>query len=640
MSDPALSAVLPTLPSHPTEETSPVFDSLKGTERLATGELIGKGGMGQVFGCTDLKLKRPMAMKQATSRTAMDLERFVREARVQGQLQHPSIVPVHELGLGPDGLPYFTMKRVRGDTLSDVIAALGRGDATAKGKHTRRRLLTAFQSVCQAVEFAHTQGVLHRDLKPANVMLGDFGEVYVLDWGLAKPIAQEELTHETPLLLSGEVVGATPTVAGSLLGTPGYMAPELVVGKAASVQSDVFALGSLLFELLTFQRMVPGSTVVEILTATRDGFDARARTRAPDAEIPPELEVVVLKACAREASQRYASVRVLNDAVERVLSGERDLELRAELARQHAANAAAEVAKMRVDGAASEEMRRRALQEVGRGLALDPKNGAAFAALLELLQTPPKETPKEVATTLQRSGEQATRTASMMAALGFALLGLYLPWMYWMGVRDWPRLGALGGLLVVAAGASLLISSMTRPRPEATTFSVVAFMVIGGVLNTAVMPFIIAPPLVTVAVLAYMLLLPHGLRLLTLVMATLALLAPLIAWWLGLSGPPLLFVDGSVMIAPRLVSFDPYWTIWLIIDSSVVTVALGAWAAVRLRATLERAQEQIAVQAWNLRQLLPPEAGDATLLDNTVADPQCALEGFFTARGLRRHLST
>ena len=258
--------------------------------------------MGQVFGCTDLKLKREMAMKQATSRTPMDLERFVREARVQGQLQHPSIVPVHELGLGPDGLPYFTMKRVRGDTLSDVIAALGRGDLAAKEKHSRRRLLTAFQAVCQAVEFAHTHGVLHRDLKPANVMLGDFGEVYVLDWGLAKPTAQEELTHETPLLLSGEVVGATPTVAGSLLGTPGYMAPELVVGRPASVQSDVFALGSLLFELLTLQRMVPGNTVIEILTATRDGFDARARTRAPDAEIPPELEVVVLKACAREAS--------------------------------------------------------------------------------------------------------------------------------------------------------------------------------------------------------------------------------------------------------------------------------------------------------------------------------------------------
>jgi hypothetical protein len=163
-------------------------------------------------------------------------------------------------------------------------------------------------------------------------------------------------------------------------------------------------------------------------------------------------------------------------------------------------------------------------------------------------------------------------------------------------------------------------------------------MLMGGVLNTAVLPFIVAPPLVTVATLAYMTLLPHKLRVMTLVMATVALLAPLLAWWLGLSGPPLTFVDGSLTIAPRLVTFDSYWTVWLIIDSSAVTVAMGAWAAVRLRATIERAQEQIAVQAWNLRQLLPPEAGNATLLDNTAADPQCVLEGFFTAEGLRRHL--
>jgi serine/threonine-protein kinase len=439
-------------------------------------------------------------------------------------------------------------------------------------------------------------------------------------------------------MLAGEAVGATPTVAGSLLGTPGYMSPELVVGKPASVQSDVFALGSLLFELLTLQRMVPGNTVMDILVATRDGFDARPTVRAPDAEVAPELEVVVLKACAPEAEQRYGSVRALHDAIERLLAGERDLELRSEMAKVHAARAGAEVAQMRAQGDATDETRRRALQEVGRSLALEPKNGAAFAALLELLQTPPRETPKEVVETLQRSAEQATRTASLMAAIGFALLTMYLPWMYRMGVRDWPKLAALAALLVVAAGASYLVYRMTHPRPELTVFSVVAFMLIGGVLNTVVLPFILAPPLVTVATLAYMTLLPHKLRVLTLVMASVALLAPLLAWWLGFSGPPLTFVDGSLIITPRLVTFDSFWTIWLIIDSSVVTVALGAWSAVRLRAALERAQEQIAVQAWNLRQLLPPEAGNATLLDNTAADPQCVLEGFFTARGLRQWL--
>jgi serine/threonine protein kinase len=165
-------------------------------ERYQASGVIGKGGMGEVRLYKDLRISRYVAVKVLRDKLRSSPEyrsRFVLEARLQGQLEHPSIVPVHDLGVTPEGELFFSMARVRGVTLRAALETVRAGDHGAR--FVRRRLLTAFSSVCLAVDYAHCRGVVHRDLKPENVMLGDFGEVYVLDWGIAKVMHSMETFH-------------------------------------------------------------------------------------------------------------------------------------------------------------------------------------------------------------------------------------------------------------------------------------------------------------------------------------------------------------------------------------------------------------------------------------------------------------
>ncbi|HEV8321841.1 MAG TPA: serine/threonine-protein kinase, partial [Myxococcota bacterium] len=269
----------------PVDPGTVLLDDASFGGRYEVGAVIGEGGMGQVRAVGDRRIGRRVAMKvvRAGQGSRSDARaRFLREARVQGQLEHPSIVPVYEMGKTPEGAPYFTMRRVCGATLAEVVEALRAGRVDAAQRWSRRRLLTAFSSVCLTMHYAHTRGVVHRDLKPGNVMLCDFGEVYVLDWGLAKIAsgaaddgAREGEADGAGSAQSGEGGSARSeqgarapagpagidaplhesarTVDGELMGTPGYMAPEQVTGRAQDVdaRADVYALGAILFELLT-----------------------------------------------------------------------------------------------------------------------------------------------------------------------------------------------------------------------------------------------------------------------------------------------------------------------------------------------------------------------------------------------------
>jgi len=209
-----------------------LIDDAPAESRYEILETIGEGGMGTVYLAHDRELERDVALKVllAAAPSSDDRERILREARILASLEHPGIVPVHDVGVLQDGRLFYVMKRVKGEHFDEFV----------HGEHSRTELLRAFLQVCDAVSFAHAAGVVHRDLKPQNIMLGAFGEVLVLDWGVAK--WQKEL--------------AGPDNANTAAGTPGYMAPEQLQG-VVDARSDVFGLGGILFFLLTGRHPSP-----------------------------------------------------------------------------------------------------------------------------------------------------------------------------------------------------------------------------------------------------------------------------------------------------------------------------------------------------------------------------------------------
>jgi len=249
------------------------------------GDVVAKGGMGAVINARDHNLRRTVAMKvllnpkQATKEQVL---RFIEEAQVTSQLQHPGIVPIHELGVDASGNVFYTMKFVQGRTLKHILKAIKDGDKATIEEYPLPRLLTVFQRVCDAVAFAHSKRVIHRDLKPENIMIGEYGEVQVMDWGLAKVLPKEKkkrvvvkdsaASQKLPENLidsvrkdeGGEIL---KTLDGAIMGTPGFMAPEQALGDTESFAetTDVYALGAILYTILTLQPPIMGSTVDEIL---------------------------------------------------------------------------------------------------------------------------------------------------------------------------------------------------------------------------------------------------------------------------------------------------------------------------------------------------------------------------------------
>ncbi len=277
-----------------------VTDEQRG--RYATSEELGRGGMGRVVVAADRHLDREVAMKLLLEGGASEhasvgaVTRFVREARVTGSLEHPGIVPVHELGRRADGTLYYTMKRIRGRSLADV---LGERRTLAE----RLELAGVFRDVCDAMAYAHARGVVHRDLKPGNVMVGEFGETLVVDWGLAKVRGEEEARAD---LVDDPGRDAAQTVAGSVIGTPSYMSPEQARGDLPQIdeRSDVWGLGAILFEILTGRPPFEGPTALAVLAKVLADDPPRVRELEPKA--PPELAAIADRALSRDREARYA----------------------------------------------------------------------------------------------------------------------------------------------------------------------------------------------------------------------------------------------------------------------------------------------------------------------------------------------
>jgi len=358
------------------QPTPPEHD-LPSVPGYAVSAEIARGGMGVVYAAHDLTFEREVAIK--VMHFGQNAGRFMVESKVTAQLPHPGVPPVHTLGTLADGRPFLAMKLIRGRTLGDELKAGGRGDLG--------RLLGVFERICETVGFAHSRGIMHRDLKPSNVMVGDFGEVLVMDWGLAKQVgskAEDDHEHGPPGIHDG---GLTATVAGSVKGTPAYMAPEQARGEAVDVRADVFALGGILAVLLTGQPPFVSDTVVStVLKAAsadlRDCFQLLGVSTA-DGEL-----VTLAQAClAATAGNRPENGSAVATAVAGYRAGVEERLRRAEWDRAAAEAKEAEERNTRREAeakAAEQRKRRRAQWALGGALLLLAVAGGVGTALASL----------------------------------------------------------------------------------------------------------------------------------------------------------------------------------------------------------------------------------------------------------------
>lgn len=297
--------------------------------------LIGEGGMGEVFRVRDTELSRSMALKALRAplcAKSAQLTRFLEEAQVTAQLRHPGVVAVHEFGRLEDGRVYFTMEEVQGKTLSAIIrelhgaSELGRWGVTDSG-WTLRKMVEAFRRACETMAYSHARGVVHRDLKPSNLMLGDFGEVLVLDWGLAKVTGQVDrsLNASEGVVTERSLSQSSPklTRVGRVFGTPSYMPPEQARGAWDEVgpASDVFSLGAVLYKLLSGRTPYRGEDAQTVLDQVLAGPPTPLEEARRGPPIPEGLSEICERAMAREVKDRYPDGGALAAAVEAWLDG-------------------------------------------------------------------------------------------------------------------------------------------------------------------------------------------------------------------------------------------------------------------------------------------------------------------------------
>jgi len=275
------------------------------SERYQLVKPLGAGGMGEVFLARDAALDREVAVKTLQDAPPEQSSLFLREARVLGSLEHPNIVPVHDAGHDSAGRPFITMQYVRGETLASVIERLRAGEPATHRQFTLQRRLRIVQQLCEALDYAHSRQVLHRDIKPANVMLGSFGEVIVVDWGLSA-LQGQALSEE-------EAAGMTPA----------YAAPERISQDHCDVRSEVYSLGALAYELLALRPPFEGS-LPELLTAV-----LQKQPTSPDelrvpgqSRVPVEVGYIVMRALSKNPEERQQSPLELAGDIQRFLEGE------------------------------------------------------------------------------------------------------------------------------------------------------------------------------------------------------------------------------------------------------------------------------------------------------------------------------
>ena len=312
-------------PARPATKVTELLPATLGPYEVV--QAIGRGGMGMVLRCRDTALKREVAIKvmQPDARAdSVARMRFIKEAQITGQLEHPGIVPVHFLGWDEGDHEFFSMKLVSGRPLSEILKRWHSGDNPVRTELPLTRLVSTFERVCETISFAHSRGVIHRDLKPSNVMIGKHGEVWVLDWGLAKLLnepdgspAKRRGSDAVPAELGGDV-----TLDGTICGTPEYMAPEQAFGQALDEGVDIFGLGALLYEMLTGQPPYSGKTLHEVLIKASKARVSPVKRTLRGRNVPRALAAIAHRCLAPRREDRYAAVEDLLRDVRAYAAGE------------------------------------------------------------------------------------------------------------------------------------------------------------------------------------------------------------------------------------------------------------------------------------------------------------------------------
>ncbi len=581
-------------PSAATLEHHGISAPITTGKRYILGEMLGRGGMGEVLEAYDEQIGRDVAVKRLRTESPSEkqIARFMREARIQGRLEHPAIVPVHELAIGSDGKPYFAMKKLAGTTLSDILKSMtnaaARESTTVLGRYPRQRLLRAIADVCLAVELAHTRGFVHRDLKPENIVLGEFGETYVLDWGVAKVTGEDD----SALVISIDTHELV-TAAGATVGTPGYMAPEQARALPdIDARADVYSLGCILFEILVGEPLHPKGQAG--MTSAVKGVDGRPSHRAPERDIPPELDDLCDLATRLARDERIATARELGERIQQFLDGDRDVARRKELAQTHLTAATA---------AFAEDDRQKAMREAGRALALDPTLHAASALITRMIIEPPKELPAEVRKQFDAESVDVIRRTIKVGIIASAGYLVFVP-----------ILGIIGNvppyLLAIVAGASAasigMLWWMRRPGNRLFVGPLIAMQVILiAACSRMYTPFLLGPTLAAVTAVALMTGPQYARRQATLVavVSILAVLGPAVAELAGWISPTITVSEGLATIHAYAIGGPT--TFFMVMAMFTIAVVSSSVVIVRgLRQAERRARRHMHVQAWQLRQLV------------------------------------
>ncbi|MFO0547839.1 MAG: bifunctional serine/threonine protein kinase/MFS transporter [Polyangiaceae bacterium] len=559
--------------------------------------LLGVGGMGEVRLVRDRWMGRDVALKVIRDE-ALGHEnvraRFLREIRVQGQLEHPGIVPVYDVGSTNDNEVFFTMRRIRGETLADILAKLAKGDAPTTKRMSRRKLLAAFTAVCNVVHYAHSRGVVHRDLKPANVMLGDYGEVYVLDWGVAKVVGVEEPDFDA--------FDDVSTARGKIVGTIAYMAPEQARGEEVDRRADVYALGSILFEILALEPLLVETSIRAALKAILAGIDGHPSKRRPSANIPVELDRTCARATALDPAARFATARELSDAVEQFLDGDRDLERRREIGQVYMAAARS---AMRATSTSPHASRLAAMRDLLRAVALAPEERAPVDELAHLILDPPGMMPAEAIKEKQAQDDAARSEGSLLAYRGFASFLLTLPMVIVAGVRA-PWFIAIGFAVVV--GAALYARQLYARRATNTS----AFLTLLALASVIVIsqaawlgPFVLTPIAATTMTALFGLYAAKKDRLWVFASGAVMALVPFALELVPGVPKSFAFRDGYLVLLPRVLDLPPVMTTIGLIYTTLGYVLLPATLFVRLKDKQRMNEDRVFYQAWMLKQLFP-----------------------------------